>query len=90
MKETNELIDGVVEAVKAGKKIRDILADGATMADVPAAFELIKEQSAKLEIYSAAAKDAKLAIEELKDLDKEEIIGLVMKLVSAVSEIEKA
>jgi urease gamma subunit len=89
-KETVELIDGIVEAVKAGKSVRDIVKDGVDMTDLPKAFELIKEQSAKVEIYAAAAKDVALIKEELQDLDKAEIISLVMKLAEAVSEIEKA
>ena len=69
-KETNELLDGIVEAVKAGKKIRDIVADGIDASDLPKAFDLVKEQSGKIEVYSAAAKDVSKVKEELKDLDK--------------------
>jgi len=90
MKETNEIIDGAVEAIKAGKAIRDIVKDGVDASDLPKAFELVKEQSAKIEIYSAMIKDAVKAKEELQDLDKAEVIALIMKVVSAIEEVEKA
>jgi len=89
-KETNELLDGIVEAVKAGKKIRDIVADGIDASDLPKAFDLVKEQSGKIEVYSAAAKDVSKVKEELKDLDKAELLAIIMKLVSSVEEIEAA
>ena len=89
IKETKELVAGLKEAFKAGKKIRNIVKDGISAGDLPAAFELVKEQSAKLEIYSAAVKDAYLIKDELKDLSQAEIIEIFMELVKAVSEVEK-
>lgn len=90
IKETKELIAGVKEAVKLGKKIRDIVADGIDSSDLPKAFELVKEQSAKIEIYNAARKDIVLVKEEIKDLSKEELIEIVLSIVTAVSEVEAA
>lgn len=90
IKETKELIVGIKEAVKAGKKIRDIVSDGIAADDLPKAFELVKEQSTKVEIYSAAVKDVSLIKDELKDLSQPELIELFMDLAKAVTEIEKA
>ena len=90
IKETKELIAGVKEAVKLGKAIRDIVADGIDSSDLPKAFELVKEQSKKIETYNAAYKDVALVKEEIKDLSKEELIEIVLSVVSAVSEIEAA
>ncbi len=90
IKETKEFIAGVKEALKAAKKVRDIVADGVGVDDLPKAFELVKEQSSKIEVYSAAVKDVSLIKEELMDLSKEEIIELVMEIVKASSEVEGA
>lgn len=90
IKETEEILIGVKEAFKAGKAIRDIVKDGVDMTDIPKAFELVKNQSDKLMIYEAAIKDAKLAKDELKDLDKEEILKLLMIVIDGVSEVDKA
>lgn len=90
IKETKELIAGLKEAFKAGKKIKEIVGDGVSVNDVNASFELIKDQSSKLEIYSAAVKDANLIKEELKDLTQPELIELFLELVKSVSEVEKA
>lgn len=89
IKETQELIAGLTEAVKLGKNIRDIVKDGVDASDIPKAFDLIKNQSEKFEIYEAALKDVKLVKDELKDLDKEEILTLIFQLVDAVEQIEK-
>lgn len=89
IKETKELIAGVKEAFKAGKEIKKIVEDGVSAGDLPAAFELVKAQSSKLEIYSEAVKDANLIKDELKDLSQAEIIEIFMELVKAVSEVEK-
>lgn len=90
IKETKELLAGVKEAVKLGKAVRDIVADGVDSSDLPKAFELVKEQSKKVELYTAAIKDVALVKEEIKDLSKEELIEIVLSVVSAVSEIEAA
>ena len=89
IKETKELLAGVKEAIILGKKVRDIVADGIDSSDLPKAFELVKEQSAKVAVYTLAIKDVELVKEEIKDLSKEELIELIMSVVSAVSEIEK-
>ena len=90
IKETQELIAGLTEAFKLGKAVRDIVKDGISASDIPAAFELVRQQSEKFDIYEAAIKDVKLVKEELKDLDKEEIVALIFQLVDAVEQIEKA
>ena len=90
IKETQELIAGLTEAVKLGKNIRDIVKDGLDTSDIPKAFDLVKEQSEKFAVYEAALKDVKLVKEELKDLDKEEILTIIFQLVDAVEQIEKA
>ena len=89
-KETQELIVGLTEAVKLGKGLRDLIKGGVSVASIPQVFEIIKEQSEKYGVYEAALKDVKLVKEELKDLDKEEILVLVFALVDAVEQIEKA
>lgn len=89
IKETQELIKGLEEAVKLGKNIRDIVKDGLGAGDIPKAFDLIKEQSEVFSVYEAALKDVKLVKEELKDLDKEEILTIIFALVEAVEAIEK-
>jgi hypothetical protein len=90
IKETQELIAGLTEAVKLGKGVRDLVKGGVSVASIPQAFEIIKEQSEKYGIYEAALKDVKLVKEELKDLDKEEILTIIFALVDAVEQIEKA
>ena len=90
IKETQELIAGLAEAVKLGKGVRDLVKSGVSVASIPQAFEIIKEQSEKFGVYEAALKDVKLVKEELKDLDKEEILVLIFALVDAVEKIEKA
>ena len=47
-------------------------------------------QAEKVEVYKNAYEGVGLVKEELKDLNKEEIIELVMILVNGVSEVEKA
>lgn len=89
IKETQELIAGLTEAVKLGKNIRDIVKDGLDAGDIPKAFDLIKKQSEVFGVYEAALKDVKLVKEELKDLDKEEILTIIFALVEAVEAIEK-
>jgi hypothetical protein len=90
IKETKELLVGVKEGFKLGKGIRDIVKDGVDAADLPATFNLIKEQAEKLDVYDAAIKDVKLVKEEIKDLEKEEIIELLFIVVDAISEVEAA
>jgi hypothetical protein len=90
MKETNEALDAIVLAVKAGKKVRDIVKDGVDASDFPKAIELITAEIGNVPVYSAGVKDVKKVEEEIKDLDKAELIALIMKVVGAVEEIEKA
>lgn len=90
IKETTEIINGLTEAFKVGKAIRDIVKDGIDSSDLIKAFDLVREQADKIETYSIAIQDAKLAKEELKDLDKEEILAILFKLVDAVEQIENA
>lgn len=90
IKETKEILEAVKEGFKVGKAVRDIIADGADMSDLPAVFNLVKEQADKLDVYADAIENAKLAEEEIKDLDKAEIIELLMIIVEGISEVEKA
>lgn len=90
MKETNEALDAVVLAAKAGKKVRDIVKDGVDASDFPKAIEVITTEIANVPVYVEGAKDASKIKAELEDLDKAELIALIMKVVSAVEEIEKA
>lgn len=90
LKETKEILVGVKEAFKAGKAIRDIVADGVGAEDLSAVFDLVKNQADKLEVYEAAIKDAKLAKEEIKDLSKEEILELLLVIIDGITEVEKA
>lgn len=90
IKELKEIMMGAKEGLKVGKAIRDIVSDGVSAGDLPKAFELVKEQAEKLDVYKDAIEDAKLAKEELEDLDKAEIVELMMIIVEAVNEIEKA
>lgn len=90
IKETKELLEGVKELAKLGKQVRDILGDGYQPSDLVAGFDVIKDQADKVDVYKAAYEGVKLVKDELKDLDKEEIIELVMVLVNGVSEVEKA
>lgn len=90
IKETQELLTGIKELVKLGKKLRDIVKDGIDTGDIPAAFNLVKEQSEKFEIYEAAFEGIGDVKAELEDLSKEEILGLFMQVIESVKEIEKA
>ena len=88
-KETQELLEGIKEAVKLGKSVRDIVADGVDANDIPAASTVIKAQSDKLDMYNAAFQDVSKIKEELKDLDSQEIAALFFQIVEAVEEIDK-
>lgn len=90
IKETKEILEGVKHLAKAGKKIRDIVGDGVDASDLPKAFQLIKDQADNMSVYEAAIKDAKLAKEELKDLEKDEILELLFIVVDGISEVEKS
>jgi hypothetical protein len=90
MKETNEIVEGLVEAFKAGKGTRDIIKDGVDANDIMPAISLMQEQFKKINTYSEAIKDADKAIEEIKNASKEDLIALFIRLVKAVEEVEKA
>ena len=90
IKETKEILAGAKEGFLLGKKVRDIVADGIDASDIPTAFEVIKVQSEKFEIYQAAVEDAYLAKEELQELSKEEILELFMVIIDGINEVEKA
>lgn len=89
-KELEELLAGIKEGFMLGKAVRDIVKDGVDVTDIPKAFEVIKSQSEKFSIYEAAVKDVNLVKEELKDLDKEEIMKLLFVIIEGISEVEKA
>lgn len=88
LKETKELLAGVKEAAKLGKKVRDIVKDGVDASDLPKAFGLFQEQAGKLSVYSLAIADVEKVKLELQDLDKAEIIELLMEVVNGISEVE--
>ena len=79
IKETKEIIEGMGEAAVTGKKVVDIvkaaLKDGFGVEDLALLGTLIgaMPDTSKLD---AAAKDADKALEEMKDLDKSEIMDL--------------
>lgn len=89
-KETNEAIDAIVLAIKAGKKVRDIVKDGVDATDFPKAIELITSEVSNVSVYAEGFKGAEKVLEEVKDLDKAELIALIMKVVGAVEDVEKA
>lgn len=89
IKETKELLEGVKELAKLGKEVRDILGDGYQPSDLVAGFDVIKKQADKVDVYKDAYEGAKLIPEELKDLDKEEMVELFMMLINGISEVEK-
>ena len=89
VKETKELLAGVKELAKLGKKIRDMVKDGVDASDLPAAFGLFQEQAGKIAVYSLAISDVEKVKLELQDLDKAEIIELLMEVVNSISEVEK-
>jgi type III secretion system FlhB-like substrate exporter len=82
IKETKELFAGLALIAKAAKKIA---ADGkVSLADAEHIIDLAKESS----VIVAAFKDLKEVPAELKDLDKEELIDLVLTVYKAVGEVE--
>lgn len=89
IKETKELLVGIKEAVKLGKSVRDIVRDGVDTGDIPAAFELVRAQTGKFEIYNAAFSGVKEIKEELKDLDSAEIAELFFQIIESIEEIDK-
>lgn len=89
VKETKELLNGIKEAAKLGKKVRDIVSDGVDASDLPKAFGLFQEQAGKLAVYSLAFENIAEVKLELQDLDKAEIIELLMEVVNGISEVEK-
>jgi|VirMetMinimDraft_7_1064189.scaffolds.fasta_scaffold08663_4 hypothetical protein len=90
IKELEELLEGIKEGFMLGKAIRDIVADGVDVSDIPAAFELVKKQADKFSIYEAAVKDVDMVKEEIKDLSKEEIMKLLLVIIDGISAVEKA
>lgn len=89
-KEINEVIDGAVEAIKMGVKVVEIVKMDSTSEKFSAAFALLKDQAENVDLYKNMIKDAELSIDEIKELDKEELIALIMKLANAVSEVKTA
>jgi len=89
IKNTEEMLEGIKEAIKLGKSVRDIVADGVDANDIPAAFALVKAQSDKLDMYNAAFQEVKKVKEEIEDLDSQEIAALFFQIVEAIEEIDK-
>lgn len=84
IKETRELFAGLSLVAKAAKKIA---ADGkVSLADAEHVIDLAKESS----LLVAAVKDLKEVPAELKDLEKEELLELILTVYKAVQEIEQA
>lgn len=90
IKETKEILEAVKEGFIVGKAIRDIVKDGIDASDLPKVFVLIKNESRKIDVFKAAIDNANLAKDELMDLDKEEIVSLIMEVINGISEVEKA
>lgn len=84
IKETKELFAGLALIAKAAKKIAE---DGkVSLLDASHVIDLAKESA----VLVAAVKDIKEVPEELKDLEKEELLDLIMVVYKSISEIEKA
>lgn len=90
IKETKEILEAVKEGFIVGKAIRDIVKDGIDASDLPKVFVLIKNESRKIDVFKEAIDNASLAKDELMDLDKEEIVALIMEVINGISEVEKA
>lgn len=90
IKETKEILEAIKEGFIVGKAIRDIVKDGIDASDLPKAFVLIKNESRKIDVFKEAIDNANLAKDELMDLDKEEIVALIMEVINGISEVEKA
>lgn len=89
IKETKELLEGLKEAFKLGKNIRDIVADGLSAEDLTEAFTVIKEQYENIDLYDAAITDIDKIKDEVKDLSKDEMVELFLLIVTSISEVEK-
>jgi hypothetical protein len=83
IKQTKELFEGLKLVAVAAKKIAK---DGKVdLSDVGAVIDLAKESSVLIE----AVKDLDQVPTELKDLEKEELLELILTVYKAVDEIEK-
>lgn len=77
----------VIEAVKvAGVAGKEIAKDGIDLSDLPKALELIK----KYDVFVSAVTDAKLVIDEAKDIDSAEAVQIVSALMAALKAIKEA
>ena len=77
----------IIEAIKvAGVAGKEIAKDGIDISDLPKALELIK----KYDMFVAAVSDAKVAIDEVKDIDSEEAVVVVVALMAALKAIKTA
>jgi len=93
IKETKEIIEGMGEAAVTGKKVVEIvkkaLENGFGVEDLALLGTLMgaMPDTSKLE---AASKDASVALEELKDLDKEEVVQIIASLYAEADRFNKA
>lgn len=83
-------IKNTLEIVKAvevlGVEAKKIAKDGVSLTDLPEALELIKQ----VDVIVAAVKDAKVAVDEVKELDQAELIQLGSAVYSAFKAIKEA
>lgn len=89
IEELQEFLEGVKEAAKAGKKIRDIVKDGVDASDLPKAFDLIKDQAEKIDVYVEAFSDFDKKLAQAKDIDSDEAVKLIMQLIAGIKEVEE-
>lgn len=93
IKETLEILDGLGEIAVSGKKligvVKKIMKDGIELTDIVYLGEL-SDAAPEMEVLELGYKDAKLSLEELKDLDKGEIISIIGKLYEVIDKVSKS
>jgi hypothetical protein len=81
IQELSELLDGMAELAKVGKKISK---DGIGMEDLVHLQDLV----AKFDVLKNAATGLSNLDDEIKDLDSAEILALVGKIMAKIKEVE--
>lgn len=92
IKETKEIIEGMGELASTAKKLKEvvqkILKDGISAEDIVYIGELTAAMP-DTAVLSAASKDAKIALDELKDLDKAEVVEIIGCLYAQAEKFSK-
>lgn len=93
IKETKEIIAGMGEAAVTAKKLKTvvekILKDGISAEDVIYLGELTSAMP-DLSVMAAAAADAKVALEEMKELDQAEVLEIIADLYAQAKRFNEA